>query len=216
MNVILLGPPGAGKGTQAQRISESYGIPQISTGDMLREARKNKTPLGQKAESYMLAGKLVPDEVVVGIVDERLMQQDCENGFVLDGFPRTVAQADSLQELLKRQGRTIEVVLCFLVPDEVLVIRLSGRRVCSKCGATYHVDFAPSAQESVCDKCGGDVIQRKDDTKETVVERLQVYKDKTQPLIDYYNGSKLLKEVDGVGEQQNVWMRIKAVTEEIA
>lgn len=209
MNLILLGPPGAGKGTQAQFIKEKYTIPQVSTGDMLREARKNQTELGKKAEEFMNAGKLVPDEVVIGIVDERLQQEDCTKGFILDGFPRTVAQADALSNLLKQRGQDIQVVLNFEVPETELISRLSGRRVCENCGATYHVVFNPTKTEGQCDQCGGPVIQRKDDSEETVKNRLKVYQESTQPLIGYYTDKGLLKNIDGVGTSDEVSKRIE-------
>lgn len=210
MNVVLLGPPGAGKGTQAQFICRDYGIKQIATGDMFREARKTQTELGKKVEAYMLAGKLVPDDVVIEVVDERLWQSDCDKGFLLDGFPRTVAQADALEKLLAKRQKKIDAVLSFLVPDAVIVKRLSGRRVCSLCGANYHVDFAPSHKEKVCDKCGGEIIQRKDDTEQTIKERLRVYKDQTQPLIDYYQKRGLLKLIDGQGEVSEIRNRVRS------
>lgn len=216
MNLILLGPPGAGKGTQSQSIKEYYQVSQISTGDILREARKNRTELGQKAEAFMNAGKLVPDDVVIGIVDERLREADCQRGFILDGFPRTVAQADALLQMLARHGRKIEAVLSVEVPQSDLVRRLSGRRVCQSCGASFHVDFAPTHKTGLCDKCGGPVIQRKDDAEATIAERLKVYADQTQPLVDYYKRQGLLTVVDGTGAVDGVWQRIKKVLEMIS
>lgn len=209
MNVVLLGPPGAGKGTQAQFICQDYAVKQIATGDMFRAARKKQTELGKKVEAYMLAGKLVPDDVVIEVVDERLWQSDCDNGFLLDGFPRTVAQADALEKLLAKRQKHLDAVLSFQVPDDVIVKRLSGRRVCSSCGANYHVNFAPSRKDGVCDKCGGEIIQRKDDTEQTIKERLKVYKDQTQPLIDYYQKRGLLKLIDGQGEVSKIRDRVR-------
>lgn len=208
MNLILLGAPGAGKGTQSKFICEKYGIPQISTGDMFRHALKNQTELGKKAETYMKAGQLVPDEVVIAMVEERLAQSDCDKGFVLDGFPRTVAQADALGTLLERMQRPLQVVLNFNVPTEELIERLSGRRVCKSCGSTYHVQFAPTAKDGVCDNCGGETYQRADDSKETVGERLQVYLNQTEPLIGYYKDKKLLKDIDAVGTVEEIAQRL--------
>lgn len=215
MNVVLLGPPGAGKGTQAQFICQDYGIKQIATGDMFRAARTKQTELGKKVEAYMLAGKLVPDDVVIEVVDERLWQSDCDKGFLLDGFPRTVAQADALEKLLAKRQKRLDAVLSFQVPDDVIVKRLSGRRVCNSCGANYHVDFAPSRKEGVCDKCGGEIIQRKDDTEQTIKERLKVYKDQTQPLIDYYQKRGLLKLIDGQGEVSEIRNRVRSHLEAV-
>lgn len=199
MNLILLGPPGAGKGTQSQYLIKKYGLPQISTGDMLREARKNQTELGKKAEEFMNAGKLVPDEVVIGIVGERLKKADCAKGFILDGFPRTAAQADALARLLADDGKKIDAVLNIEVPESELISRLSGRRVCENCGATYHVTIAPTKMMGTCDKCSGSVVQRKDDAEETVKNRLKVYQESTSPLIGYYKDKGLLKTLPGVG-----------------
>lgn len=209
MNLILLGPPGAGKGTQSKFVSENCGIPQVSTGDILRQARKDKTELGKKAESYMLAGKLVPDEVVVGIVSERLAQKDCRKGFILDGFPRTTAQAHALDDLLTRHRKKIEAVFNLDVPDAELIRRLSGRRVCGQCGATFHVDFAPSKSAGVCDFCQGRLVQRNDDSEGTCCERLKVYKEQTQPLISYYKKRGVLAVVDGTGSVNDVWLSIQ-------
>lgn len=214
MNLILLGAPGAGKGTQSKLICERHNIPQISTGDILRAARKNKTQLGQLAEKYMVEGKLVPDEVVIGIVKERLSESDCQPGFILDGFPRTTAQADALTDMLSELGRQIQSVVSIEVPKDDLVKRLAGRRVCSQCGSTYHVDFAPTQKEGVCDKCDGEVIQRKDDEESTILERLSVYEKQTQPLIDYYKGKDLLQTVEGTGEVSQVNQRIERVLQQ--
>lgn len=208
MNLILLGAPGAGKGTQSQFIVEKFGIPQISTGDILREARKNQTDLGKKAEAYMKSGELVPDKVVIGIIDERLRQTDCDRGYILDGFPRTVEQADALSRLLSQRRQNISVVLNFKVPENELVTRLSGRRVCQGCGATYHVEFSPPRVVGVCDKCGQNLIQRQDDVENTVRQRLRVYTEKTQPLIGYYESKKILCSIDATGSVNEIAGRI--------
>ena len=190
MNIIFLGPPGAGKGTQAQRICDALRIPQISTGDILRRAIKEQTPTGLKAKSFIDAGKLVPDEVVIDIVKDRLAMDDCKGGYILDGFPRTVPQAEALAAFAQ-----IDKVIELAVSDEDLVNRLSGRRVCLNCGATYHVSLLNGA--TACTKCGNDLIQRDDDKPETVLSRLTVYHDQTAPLVDYYQGKGLLKAIDG-------------------
>jgi adenylate kinase len=209
VDLILLGPPGAGKGTQAQFIVKEYRIPQISTGDILRAARKNQTPLGRKAEEFMNTGKLVPDEIVIGIVDERLAQPDAQSGFLLDGFPRTTAQADALQKLLMARGRRIDRVLSLEVMEADLVVRLSGRRTCRGCSAGYHVKFAPSQREGVCDKCGGQLYQREDDAEATIRERLRVYQEKTQLLIGYYQKLGVLRPISGNGTVADVFGRIR-------
>lgn len=196
MNLILLGAPGAGKGTQAEVICQALGIPTISTGNMIREALKNGTELGQKAKSYMDAGALVPDEVVIGIIKERLAQADCQNGFILDGFPRTVPQAQALDAM----GVEIHKVLEIAVPDETIQNRLSGRRVCESCGASYHVEFNPSAKGEFCEKCGGKLVVRKDDQPQTVKERLRVYHESTEPLCAYYRDAGKLTVVEGQEE----------------
>ncbi len=190
MNIIFLGPPGAGKGTQAVRVCEALKIPQISTGDILRAAIREGTETGLKAKSYMDAGQLVPDEILVDIVRDRLAQSDCANGYILDGFPRTVPQAEALEGIAR-----IDVVLELQVEDEKIVSRLSGRRVCPACGGTYHVSLLGG--RTSCEKCGGELIQRKDDAPETVQNRLKVYHEQTQPLVDYYQGKGKLKAVDG-------------------
>ncbi len=210
MNIILLGAPGAGKGTQAKFICEKFGIPQISTGDMFRYALKNKTALGQKAETFMQAGQLVPDEVVVAMVEERVSMADCEKGFVLDGFPRTVVQADALQNLLKRLHKCIDAVLNFEVSEKILVSRLSGRRVCKACGVTFHTEFSPPQKAGVCDKCGGEVYQRADDAEATVQARLDVYKKQTEPLIEYYRRQNSLKNINAVGSVDGIAKAIQA------
>lgn len=193
MNLILLGAPGAGKGTQAEILCDRLNIPTISTGNMIREAMKSGTEMGLKAKSYAEAGQLVPDEVVIGIVDERLRQEDCQNGFILDGFPRTIPQAEALD----RMGITIDRVVDINVPDEVITRRVSGRRACLDCGSTYHVETKKPQVEGVCDRCGSTLVQRKDDLPETVQERLHVYHAQTEPLRDYYAAAGKLLVVDG-------------------
>jgi len=197
MNIVFLGPPGAGKGTQAKILVEKYGIPQISTGDMLREHVSKGTELGIKAKEYMEKGQLVPDEIILGMVKERLSQDDAQKGFILDGFPRTVAQAEALDKLLEEMGKKIEYVLALIVPDEELVTRLTGRRTCKNCGMMYHIKFKPPKVEGKCDACGGELYQRADDNEETVRNRLKVYHEQTAPLIEYYKKKGVLFEVDG-------------------
>ena len=204
MNVIFLGPPGAGKGTQAQRICTALNIPQISTGDILRRAMKEETPTGLKAKQFVEAGKLVPDEVIIDIVRERLAMDDCQNGYILDGFPRTVTQAEALDTIAK-----IDVVVDLDVADEELIARLSGRRVCLACGATYHVSHLGG--ETKCAKCGEELIQRKDDSAETVLARLNVYHEQTAPLVDYYQKKGSLKVIDGAQDMDTIFNAILAV-----
>lgn len=198
MNLILLGPPGAGKGTQATRIVEKYKVPHISTGDIFRENIKNNTPLGQKAQEYMNKGELVPDQLVVDIALDRLGKDDCKNGFLLDGFPRTVFQADALDKFLKDKGKGIDLVINIEVEDKMLIERLDARRVCPTCAATYNVIGMPPKNEGICDKCNDTLIQRKDDKKETVGNRIKVYHEQTSPLIDYYKEKGLIKDFDGM------------------
>ena len=198
MKLILLGPPGAGKGTQAKMLTEEFSIPQISTGDILRAAVKDGTAMGLKAKEYMNAGGLVPDEVVVGIVRDRLQEADCNSGFILDGFPRTVAQADALQASLQSMSKELDRVISLDVDPEALVERLTGRRTCKECGRGYHVKFDPSRDSAVCDACGGALLQRDDDQEETIRKRLQVYADQTSPLISYYRENGVLMELDGM------------------
>lgn len=204
MRTILMGPPGAGKGTQAAVLVERFNIPHISTGDMFRAAMKAGTPLGLKAKEYMEAGALVPDEVTIGIVADRLAESDCAQGFLLDGFPRTVAQADALGQILNKMGIRLDGVLNISVAEEKLIARLTGRRVCRKCGATYHVLFNPPPQEAVCGECGGELYQRADDTVETAKNRLAVYNQQTEPLIAYYRQQGLLKDIEGDQEINKV------------
>jgi adenylate kinase len=205
VNLILMGLPGAGKGTQAERIVEKYGIPHISTGDMFRTAIKNGTQLGQQAKAFMDKGELVPDEVTVGIVKERLSEEDCKTGYLLDGFPRTVVQANSLDAILAELNRPLSGVLYIDVNKALLMDRLTGRRICKQCGATYHKMFNPPAQEGICDKCGGELYQREDDNAETVGNRLEVNVKQTQPLLDFYQEKGLLKRVNGDQEISNVF-----------
>ncbi|HBM81677.1 MAG: adenylate kinase [Clostridiales bacterium] len=197
MRIILLGPPGAGKGTQAKRISKKYDIPHISTGDIFRENIKNNTRLGIEAKKFIDKGQLVPDDVTVGIVENRIKLEDCKSGFLLDGFPRTVNQAAALDKILISMDLKIDYVININVSSKILVERLSGRRVCSSCGASFHVLLNPPSKDSICDRCGGRLIQREDDTAETVNERLNVYKKQTSPLIDYYSQVGILYSVDG-------------------
>lgn len=205
MKLVILGPPGAGKGTQAESIIEKYNIPHISTGDIFRENINNETELGKKAKGYMDKGILVPDEVVIEIVEDRLQRDDCKNGFLLDGFPRTVQQAVSLDAMLDRMGTKLDRVVNIEVDPKILVERAVGRRICKTCGATYHVKFNPPKVEGVCDKDGTPLIQRADDTEETVSTRIQVYLDQTTPLIDYYKAQSLLLNVDGEQEISEVF-----------
>ena len=195
MKIILLGAPGAGKGTQAELISKKLGIPTISTGNILRAAVKEGTPIGLEAKSYMDAGKLVPDEVIIGIIEERLAQSDCANGFILDGVPRTIAQAEALE----RHGIRFDAVLSLVIADSVIEERMTGRRACHACGASYHVKAAPPKQEGICDKCGGELEQRKDDRPETVKHRLEVYHNETEPLKGFYEAKGVLKSVPDFG-----------------
>ncbi len=209
-NLILLGPPGAGKGTQASRIVEDYGVPHISTGDILRSAVKNQTHMGLEAKRYMDAGELVPDEVVIGIVKDRLQEPDTANGFLMDGFPRTIPQARALDASLADLSRDVSRVVAVLVPDDELVKRLSGRRICRECQTPYHVYANPSQREGVCDKCGGELFQRDDDTEATVRNRLNVYAEQTEPLIDYYDEQGLVARIDGQQTPDKVYEDIKA------
>ena len=196
VKIILLGPPGAGKGTQAKSISNRYSIPHISTGDIFRKNISENTPLGIEAKSYIDKGQLVPDEVTINMVKDRLKQEDCEDGYLLDGFPRTVSQAEALQGFLEERKTKLDSALLIYVPRDFILERMTGRRVCPSCGASYHVKFNP-ALDGKCELCGTEVIQRKDDTAETVQERLDVYENQTQPLIDYYRKNNLLSQVDG-------------------
>lgn len=200
MKLIFLGAPGAGKGTQAEVICDALHIPAISTGNILREAVKNQTPLGMEAKKFMDSGDLVPDSVVIGLLKERIVQDDCANGFLLDGFPRTVPQAEALDEM----GVVIDTVVDFEVPDEVIKGRLTGRRVCESCGASYHIEFKPSKKADVCDRCGGATVQRKDDAPQTVSDRLAVYHRQTEPLKDYYDNQGKLVVIDGTQDVKTI------------
>ena len=208
MKIIMLGAPGAGKGTQAKKIAAKYSIPHISTGDIFRANIKNGTELGLKAKSYMDAGGLVPDEITIGMLLDRIHQSDCENGYVLDGFPRTIPQAESLTEALKKNGEAIDFAVNVDVPDENIINRMSGRRACLNCGATYHIVYNAPKTENVCDTCGQELVLRDDDKPETVKKRLDVYHDQTQPLIDYYKNEGVLAEVDGTLDMEDVFQAI--------
>lgn len=205
MKIIMLGAPGAGKGTQAKMLSERYGIPHISTGDIFRMNIKNNTELGQKAKGYMDAGQLVPDELVVDLVVDRIKAKDCMKGFILDGFPRTIPQAEALDYALNNQNEKIDYAINVDVPDENIIRRMSGRRACVGCGATYHLVYNPTKKEGVCDVCGEKLILRDDDKPETVQKRLNVYHEQTQPLIDYYTNAGILKTVDGTVDIEDVF-----------
>ena len=211
MKLLIMGRPGAGKGTQAANIKDYYKIPHISTGDMFRAAMKNETKLGLEAKKYMEKGLLVPDEVTIGIVEERLLEDDCKNGFLLDGFPRTIAQAEALDAFLTKNGVKLDAVLDVNVPAEILVRRMVGRRVCKTCGATFHVEFNAPKVEGICDNCGAKLIQRPDDTEETAVNRLAVYDQNTAPLLDFYAKKNLLKTVNGDQPLDKVFDDIKEV-----
>jgi adenylate kinase len=208
MNLILLGPPGAGKGTQAQKIVERYRIPQISTGDILRKAVKEETPLGKKVKGFMDQGQLVPDDVVIEIIEDRLKASDCMQGFILDGFPRTLPQAEALQALLGRIGRSIEHVINIEVEPEELVRRLTGRRTCRNCGAMFHLRFHPPQREGICDRCGGTLYQRDDDREETIRTRMKEYERLTAPLIHYYKNKDELRSIRGIGEEAQIFGQI--------
>ncbi len=211
MRIIMLGAPGAGKGTQAIRISQKFGIPQISTGDIFRSNLKEGTELGKKAQVYMDRGDLVPDELTEDLVMDRISRQDCENGYILDGFPRNLHQAEALTKALAEKGEKIDVALDIEVPDENIISRMSGRRICPECGASYHIVNAAPTQEGICDVCGAELIQRDDDKPETVKNRLDVYHDQTQPLIDYYRCEGSLETVDGTKDVDDVFADIIAI-----
>lgn len=204
MKIVMLGAPGAGKGTQALNIAKKYGIPHISTGDIFRANIKNQTELGMKAKEYMDKGALVPDEITIGMLLDRINEKDCADGFVLDGFPRTIPQADSLKAALTAAGAKIDYAVDIEVPDENIIERMSGRRACVKCGGTYHITFNPPKKEGICDNCGSELTQRADDKPETVLERLKTYHELTQPLIDFYNKEGVLVEVDGTKKPSEV------------
>ncbi len=204
MNLMVFGAPGAGKGTQAKFLIEKYDIPQISTGDILRAAIADKTDMGMEAKNYMDAGKLVPDSTIIGIIKDRLAEDDCKTGFILDGFPRTLPQAEALNELMKDMGISLDKVISLNVPDELIVGRITGRRVCPDCGASFHVDFNPSKEEGKCDYCGGELIIRKDDNAETVKSRLSAYHEQTAPLIAFYTDMGVMVELDGTKDVSEV------------
>ncbi len=208
MNLILLGPPGAGKGTQAQMIVERFRIPQVSTGDILRKAVKEGSPLGKEAKTFMDKGQLVPDKVVIGIIDERLREPDCGLGFILDGFPRTIVQAEALQPILAKIGKSIDHVINIEVDPEELIRRLTGRRTCKDCGAMFHILFQPTRQEGICDRCGGTLYQRDDDKEETIRTRLKEYERQTAPLIQYYRLKSTLRPIQGIGGPEQIFERI--------
>jgi adenylate kinase len=208
VNLILLGAPGSGKGTQSAMLKEKIGVPSISTGDILRAAVKSQTKLGIQAKEFMKAGKLVPDEVVIGIIEDRLKDADCKNGYILDGFPRTITQAEALNDMLSKKGSAIGKVVNLDVDDQELIERLSGRRLCRDCGASYHVTFSPSKKGDRCERCEGELYQREDDEEATIKKRLKVYKEQTQPLIDFYKKKNVLKNIAGVGDTQEIFTRI--------
>ena len=211
MKIVMLGAPGAGKGTQAKKIAGKYGIPHVSTGDIFRANIKNGTKLGMQAKAYMDAGNLVPDEITIGMLLDRIHQEDCEKGYVLDGFPRTIPQAESLTAALKERGESIDYAIDVDVPDENIIRRMSGRRACLKCGATYHILYAAPKKEGICDTCGEALVLRDDDKPETVSKRLKVYHEQTQPLIDYYTKEGVLKTVDGTRSLEEVFQEIVGV-----
>lgn len=213
MKIIMLGAPGAGKGTQAKMLADKYGIPHISTGDIFRANIKNETELGKKAKEYMDQGLLVPDELTCNLVVDRIQQEDCKKGYILDGFPRTIPQAEALDKALTELNDKIDYAINVEVPDENIVGRMSGRRACVGCGATYHVVYNPTKTEGVCDRCGKELILRDDDKPETVQKRLNVYHEQTQPLIDFYKNKNVLKEVDGTVDMNDVFNAIVKVLE---
>ena len=208
MKIIMLGAPGAGKGTQAKKIAEKYQIPHISTGDIFRANIKGGTELGMKAKTFMDQGMLVPDEITIGMLMDRICQEDCINGYVLDGFPRTIPQAESLTKALAERGEKVDYAINVDVPDENIINRMSGRRACLGCGATYHITFNPPVKEGICDTCGQELVLRDDDKPETVKKRLDVYHQQTQPLIDYYKNAEVLAEVDGTQPMDAVFQGI--------
>ena len=211
MKVIMLGAPGAGKGTQAVRVASAYQIPHISTGDIFRANIKGGTELGKKAKEYMDAGKLVPDELVCDLVVDRIKKEDCKNGYVLDGFPRTIPQAEALDKAVEAIGEKVDFAVNIDVPDEAIITRMSGRRACLTCGATYHIEYNPPKIADICDTCGSALVLREDDKPETVKTRLNVYHEQTQPLIDYYTGKNILVTVDGTQNMDKVFSDIKAL-----
>jgi len=211
--VILLGPPGAGKGTQAERIIDHHKLTHVSTGDILRSSVKKGTELGNKAKEFMDKGELVSDDIIIGIVEERLKEPDCKSGALLDGFPRTVVQARSLDKVLEKMGRSIKAVIYINVDEEEIISRLTGRRICRECGASYHLNFNPPQVRNVCDQCGGGLYQREDDSFETVKQRINVYQEQTEPLINYYEKNNLLEKVEGNQDIDEVFKEIKKILE---
>lgn len=211
MKIIMLGAPGAGKGTQAKKIAEKYGIPHISTGDIFRANIKNGTELGKKAKTYMDQGQLVPDELTVDLVIDRIQKDDCKNGYILDGFPRTIPQAEALDKALAELGDGLDYALDVEVPDENIISRMSGRRACVGCGATYHIVHAPAKTENICDTCGGELILRDDDKPDTVQKRLGVYHEQTKPLITYYTDKDILVQIDGTVNLEDVFKAIVGI-----
>ena len=215
MNIILMGPPGAGKGTQAEFIKKTYPVPHISTGDMFREAVQNGTPMGLEAKKYMDAGQLVPDEVTIGIVEDRLGAPDCQTGFLLDGFPRTTVQAEALDQVLPRHGKKVDIALDISVPEEILTARMVNRVFCSSCKTVYNTIFNAPKVAGQCDQCGGQLVQRSDDKAETVKNRIKVYMDQTQPLLQYYAKQGNLVTLDGQRDPQEVFLDLKAILEKL-
>lgn len=215
MRLVFLGAPGAGKGTQAKKLVEKYGIPQISTGDLLRAAVAEGTPLGKEAKAYMDRGELVPDNIVLGMVKERISQDDCKKGFILDGFPRNVAQAEALDKMLSEMGIPLDLALNLEVPFDDLMKRLTGRRTCKVCGQMYNIYYSPPKVEGKCDKCGGELFQRDDDKEETIKKRLEVYKAQTEPLIEYYSKKGILKTVSGTGSIDEIFSSITSILDKI-
>lgn len=211
MKLIFLGPPGAGKGTQSSRICSEYGISQLSTGDILRYNRSNGTNLGIKAQSYMNEGNLVPDDIIIEMLKEEIKKPDYSNGYILDGFPRTVPQAEAFDETLKNMGQVLDAVLVIVVPNEELIARLTGRRTCRSCPATYHLIYNPTKVDGICDNCGGVLYQRDDDKEESITNRLQIYDRQTKPLVDYYTKQELTRIINGVGDIDDIFQQIKSV-----
>ncbi len=214
LNLIFLGPPGAGKGTQANMMVDTYGVPQVSTGDMLRAAIASGSELGKKVQSFVTSGGLVPDDLVISVLLKRIAEPDCAKGFILDGFPRTVGQAGELEKALVPLGG-VTGVIAITVPDEELIGRLTGRRTCKACAASYHVKFTPPRKDGVCDKCGGELQQRKDDTVEVITNRLKVYHDQTSPLIEYYGSRNLLHKVEGTGKIEMIFSKIRGIIDSL-
>lgn len=211
MRIVFLGPPGAGKGTQAETLSKEKKLPHISSGNLLRESVEDDTETGRKAQQHINKGQLVPDQIVVDIIRERILKNDCKNGFILDGFPRTLSQAIVLDEMLKNLGNKLDIVFYFAISKESIVLRLSGRRICAICGANYHVKFVPSLKDGICDKCGGKLYQRTDDKLETVLERIKVYHEQTEDLINYYKKNGILKEIESESNVESITENILKV-----